>query len=161
MATTLYDTDFVLWTEEQAEALRRARDRRTNRDVANLNVDWDNLIEEIEDLGRSDLAAFESQLRNVLIHLLKLEWSPDVQPRRHWRREVLAFRQAGARRLRQSPSLRTRSDLQTLYEEARESAVLVIDDAAFASDTLPTACLFTLDQLLDRDWWPENRFGLE
>lgn len=156
MAETLYETDFLAWTDDQTEALRRARDSRPN-----LAVDWDHLIAEIEDLGRSDLAAFECQIRNILVHLLKLEWSPDSAPRRHWRREVSAFRQAAGRRLKSSPSLRVRADLDALFDDAREAMLLVLDDAAFVAEAPPTACPFTLDQLLDRDWLPENRHGLE
>jgi hypothetical protein len=46
-ASGLYDQDFFLWTQEQAAALRRAKD-------SNLPLDWENLAEEIECLGKSD-----------------------------------------------------------------------------------------------------------
>lgn len=156
MVGTLYDNDFLAWTDEQAEALRRARDSRPN-----LAVDWDHLIAEIEDLGRGDLSAFESHIRNILTHLLRLEWSPDPEPRRHWRREILSFRQAAGRRLKASPSLRVRADVDGAFDDAREAALLALGDAAFTTEEPPTACPYTLDQLLDRGWLPENRHGLD
>lgn len=155
MVETLYEKDFLAWTDEQADALRRARDSRPN-----LGVDWDHLIAEIEDLGRSDLSAFESQLRNILVHLLKLEWSPDPEPRRHWRREIWAFRQAAGRRLKSSPSLRVRADIDAVFDDAREAVLLTLDHPAFAAESPPTACPYTLETVLDRDWFPENRHGL-
>ena len=57
----LYDRDFVLWTEEQAAALRRAKG-------SNLPLDWENLAEEIESLGKSDRRALSSQIRRILHH---------------------------------------------------------------------------------------------
>ena len=42
----LYDRDFFLWTQEQSGALRQAKD-------SNLPLDWENLAEEIESLGKS------------------------------------------------------------------------------------------------------------
>jgi hypothetical protein len=47
-AAQLYEEDFVRWTEEQSRALRKASQSRVN-----LALDWQNLAEEIDDLGRS------------------------------------------------------------------------------------------------------------
>jgi hypothetical protein len=65
----LYDRDFVLWTEEQSALLRNAKD-------SNLPLDWDNLAEEIESLGRSQRTELKSQIRRILRHLFKLVASP-------------------------------------------------------------------------------------
>ena len=59
---TLYDTDFLLWTQETASQLK-ARDF--------VNIDLDNLIEEIESLGRSEKKELQSRLKTLLEHLLK------------------------------------------------------------------------------------------
>jgi Domain of unknown function DUF29 len=61
----LYDQDFLLWTEEQAAALRRVKE-------SNLPLDWENLAEEIESLGKSDRRQLRSQIRRILCHLFKL-----------------------------------------------------------------------------------------
>ena len=53
----LYGDDIVLWCEQQADALRRR---------AADHLDWDNLAEEIEDLGRSELRTVESLLVQAL-----------------------------------------------------------------------------------------------
>jgi hypothetical protein len=73
-----YDTDTVLWSERQADLLRRlAAGERVND-----QVDWDNVAEEIDSLGRSQRVALASHLRVVLEHLMKLEASPAIEPRR-------------------------------------------------------------------------------
>lgn len=98
---TLYEADFLAWTEQQADALRRAA-----RERANSPLDWENLAEEIESLGRSDRRAAESQIENILLHLLKLGCSPAIRPRAKWKLETNGFRRELERVMRDSPSLR-------------------------------------------------------
>ena len=74
---TLYDEDFVLWSKQQAEALRAAA-----RGANNQPIDWENVAEEIDSLGRSDKRELASQIRRIIEHLLKLEHSPATEPRR-------------------------------------------------------------------------------
>ena len=80
-ASALYGEDFVRWTEEQAAALRRAKG-------SNLPLDWENLAEEIESLGKSDRRELRSQIRRILRHLLKLEVSSAKEPRAEWRTTI-------------------------------------------------------------------------
>ena len=77
----LYDQDFVLWTEQQAAALRRSK-------RSNLPLDWENLAEEIESLGISQRIRLNSRLRRILHHLFKLEASPAADPRAGWRATI-------------------------------------------------------------------------
>jgi hypothetical protein len=81
-AGELYDRDFLRWTEQQATALRHAA-----KD-SNLPLDWENLAEEIESLGKSQRAALRSQLRRILRHHFKLEASPAIEPRRGWKESI-------------------------------------------------------------------------
>jgi hypothetical protein len=78
-AKTLYDQDFVAWSKQQAEALRAAA-----RVGSNLDLDWGNLAEEVESLGISQRSALSSQIRRMIRHFLKLEFSPAAEPRRGW-----------------------------------------------------------------------------
>jgi uncharacterized damage-inducible protein DinB len=68
---SLYDRDFALWTNDQADALRQ------HRAVA---LDWENLAEEIEALARRDKRAIRSSLENALLHLLKVAHSGTERP---------------------------------------------------------------------------------
>lgn len=82
----LYEADFHAWSAAQAAALRR---------LAGLagtgGVDWDNLIDEVESLGRSERQAVESLIRQIFIHLLKLIAAPDSPDANHWRGEIDGF----------------------------------------------------------------------
>jgi hypothetical protein len=95
----LYDRDFLLWTKEQAAALRRAKG-------SNLPLDWENLAEEIDSLGISLRRELRSQLRRILRHLFKLTASPASAPRLGWQATVRAARDDVRQLLDESPSLR-------------------------------------------------------
>jgi hypothetical protein len=100
-ATRLYDRDFVRWTEQQSSALREA-----SRFPTNLPLDWGNLAEEIESLGRSQRRELRSRLTAILEHLLKLEHSPAPDPRHGWMDTVERERSEIELLLEDSPSLR-------------------------------------------------------
>src|SRR3954454_19185653 len=112
MPDDLYDSDVLAWSEHQAALLRRvARGERMNE------VDWDHVVEEIEDVGLSELNAVRSYLRQMLAHLIKLHGWPTVAARRHWRSELMAFQADADQRF--APSMRQRIDLANIYEHAR------------------------------------------
>ncbi len=93
----LYDRDFWAWTQEQAGALRQ-------RDYG--AIDWENVIEEIESLGREQKSAWKSYCANVISHLLKIEHSPAQASIDHWRKEVLDWRDEMHAKLAENPSLK-------------------------------------------------------
>lgn len=95
--SNLYDTDLVLWAERQAKALRRR---------AGNEVDWDNVAEEIESLGKSDRRDLASRIQVVLDHLIRLQASPATEPRRGWQRTLIVQRDGIHKLLDESPSLR-------------------------------------------------------
>ena len=105
MTDTLYDEDFVTWTERQAAALRAAA-----REGSNLPIDWENLAEEIEDVGKDALRSIQSLTELVILHCLKLACSPAVEPRRKWFEDVDLFRDQLGDRLAQNHAIRARYD---------------------------------------------------
>jgi Domain of unknown function DUF29 len=148
----LYDRDFLLWTEDQAGALRRAKG-------ANLPLDWDNLAEEIESLGKSLRRELASQIRRILRHLFKLEASPASDPRAGWHATIREARADIEDVLSESPSLR-RDVGDLVGKQARIAAELAAADLAQhgeASDAVSARLAaggFTADQVLG-DWFPE------
>jgi cytochrome P450 len=116
---SLYDADILLWSEQQAEVIRRLG--RTRRDVSN-ELDVENVAEEIESVGRSELAAVESLIRLVFVHLMKLALEPGADATRHWRGEIVAFHSEARRRY--APSMRQRLDLDKLWRSASEQVTL-------------------------------------
>ena len=141
---TLYEDDILLWSEQQAEAIRKLG--RTRRDVPN-ELDVENVAEEIESVGRSELAAVKSQIRLIFIHLIKLAIEPDSEAVAHWRGELVAFHSEMTSRY--SPSMRQRIDVDALWRSAREQSMLAYEGpqqhlvAGLSAD-----CAFALDDLL-------------
>src|ERR1700691_3615714 len=108
MPDDLYDRDALAWSERQGALLRRvARGERVN------DVDWDHVVEEIEDVGLSELNAVRSFFRQMLAHLLKLRGWPANQAYEHWRDEVATFQVEAIARF--APSMRQRIDLEKIY----------------------------------------------
>jgi hypothetical protein len=142
MPDELYDRDALAWSEHQADLLRKvARGQRVN------GVDWEHVVDEIEDVGLSELNAVQSHLRQVLVYLLKVHGWPDHASARHWRAEIAAFQAEAAQRF--APSMRQRIDLDQLY--ARALKQLRVADYGRPPLPWPTDCLLTVDQLLDDD----------
>ena len=150
-----YDTDYLAWTEEQARLLREA-----SRERINTPIDWENVAEEIESMGRSELRAVESALVRVIEHLLKLEYSPASELRGNWRRTVREQRDQVIDGLEDSPSLRGKIDLTKAYRRGRDYAAEGLEQDRLSADLMPADCPYSLEQLLDTGWWPANRHGL-
>ena len=140
---TLYDDDILLWSEQQAELIRKLVS--TRRDLPN-DFDGENVAEEIESVGRSELAAVESQLQNILAHLMELAVEPSAEAARHWRVEIVAFH--GEVRRRYAPSMRQRIDIDELWGLARELSVLASDRPAEVEAILPERSPLQLADLL-------------
>jgi hypothetical protein len=138
--STVYDDDILLWSEQQAEIIRRLA--KTRRDLPK-EFDVENVAEEIESVGRSELAAVESQLQNILVHLMKMAVEPNAGALRHWNVERIAFH---ARRY--VPSMRQRIDFDQLWALARELSVLGADQPEAVGAVLPLLPPFPLDALL-------------
>ena len=85
----LYDEDFYLWTQAQAEALRAEARRRGGGSNA---IDWTNLAEEVGDMGARDVRECFSRVRTILEHLWKIQASLAEPPRRGWTETVLTQR---------------------------------------------------------------------
>jgi hypothetical protein len=151
--TAVYDEDLYLWSQQQAEALRAAA-----RSGANLSIDWENVAEEIESLGRRDRHGVISRLETLIAHLLKLEHSSQVDPRRGWTVTVERDRHVIRRLLKESPSLRAR--LAELVAEARQSglrgavtALETVGEYEAAHVIERTGIDYTVDQVMG-DWIP-------
>lgn len=153
-AGELYDQDFLRWTEQQATALRHAAKE------SNLPLDWENLAEEIESLGKSQRAALRSQLRRILRHQFKLEASPAIEPRRGWKESIRDARVEIEDILQDSPSLRRELD-RLIAEQTPIAGNLAAADlrdhgeSADAVQARLTKGGFTADQVLG-DWFPET-----
>ena len=143
MPDDLYDRDVLAWSQHQADLLRRlARGERVN------DLDWEHVVEEIEDVGLSELHAVQSYLEQILVHLLKIQAWPSSDAVNHWRAEIVAFQGSAERRF--APSMEQRIDLTKLYQRALRQVATLSGGKVPAN--WPQACPFTLSALLRQDW---------
>jgi hypothetical protein len=135
---SLYDRDFSEWLFEQAALLRAGRFDQ---------LDVPNLVEEIEDLGKSQRRALLNRLRVLLVHLLKLRYQPTKRTG-SWLGTVREQRFRLRRLFKESPSLRrfAREDVESAYQEAR---LIASDQTGLPPDTFPAECPFAIDSVLD------------
>jgi uncharacterized protein DUF29 len=149
----LYDKDFVRWTEEQAAALRETAGLGIN-----LPLDWENLAEEIDSLGRSQSRELGSRIAVVVEHLIKLETSPAADPRPGWIDTIGRERRDIENLLNDSPSLRP--NVAGLIEREMPRTIrLVARSLRNHGETNPETIAmvekanYTEDQVLG-DWFP-------
>jgi Domain of unknown function DUF29 len=142
----LYEIDDHLWLEKTIKLLK-------SNDLEEL--DLENLIEELENLGRRDKAKVASLLEQIIRHLLLLQyWTEESQYNSgHWKAEIRSFRNQLKRNLTTNLSQFLENELASIYDDALG---YVIDQTEGKLDNLPQSCIYTLEQLLDINYLPEN-----
>ncbi|MFN5514979.1 MAG: DUF29 domain-containing protein [Cyanobacteriota bacterium] len=143
MSPTLYDADFNQWLEETANSLK-------SRNFQAL--DLENLIEEIESMGRSDKREIKTRLIVLLMHLLKQKYQSQKQTT-SWIVTINEQRRQIKAVLKDSPSLKPylQKELRDCYEDARKDAA---KETGLPVATFPLECPFTQAQILDPDYFP-------
>lgn len=141
----MYDTDFAEWIEQATELLKQGKFSE---------LDIENLIEEVGDLGRRDRRAICSNLKIVLLHLLKWQYQPE-QRSGSWRGSIREHRQRIQRILQDSPSLKNylKQEYLGCYAEARS---LAADETEFPIETFPVEYPYTVEQVLDEAFLPDE-----
>lgn len=141
----LYDEDFHAWAMMTAALLRQRRF---------AEIDIAHLAEELEDMGKRERRALESYLRNVTLHLLKWRYQPEKRGA-SWRQSIRNGRIEIQKLLRDSPSLSGEVSrmLADEYSAARADA---IDETELSEETFPSHCPFTMEQVLDGRFWPDD-----
>lgn len=141
---TDYNTDYYAWTNEQAQLLRAGQLQ---------NADLENIIEELETMGRSEKRALESRLIVLLTHLLKWQYQP-VRRGKSWELTIKGQRANCVDVLDDNPSLKskleelsTRSYNRAKIEAANETG---LDETSF-----PEQCPYTIVQLFDNGFYPD------
>jgi hypothetical protein len=139
---TKYESDLHAWAREQAELLRKR---------AGNEIDWNNLAEEIESLGRSERQQIRSRLKILLIHLLKWRYQPDHQSN-SWRASIGEARSRIGLVIEDSPSLKAfpSEALAAAYRSALNDMTINYLDTQDA----PKACPWTIEQVLGEDFLP-------
>jgi len=141
----MYEADFVEWIDKAAELLKQSKFSE---------LDIENLVEEVEGLGRSEKNALRGNLRVLLMHLLK--WQYQAHKRSgSWRGSIREHRIRIQEALSDSPSLKNHytDSFRGVYQKACQ---LATDETELDISTFPTECLYTPEQVLDSDFLPDG-----
>lgn len=140
----LYELDDYQWLEETVKLLKNKQFQA---------LDLENLIEELEDLGREKKNAVASLLEQVIRHLLLLQyWTNESEYNAvHWQEEIYNFRIQLRRRLTTNLHNYLESELNSLYQDALGFVKIKTQNSV----RFPLECPYSLDQLLDIEWLPD------
>lgn len=151
----LYLTDILAWSEQQAEVLRQLGRRP---DLPNA-LDLAHVVEEIEDVGLSELNAMRSFMRLIMVHVIKCWAEPESPALSHWMHEIINWQSELSTRL--TRSMRQRVDLSVQWQRAiRQVRREAQADAAAGQQMLaalvrlPEDCPFTCDDLASDETEP-------
>ena len=138
--TTLYDQDFLLWTQQQVECLKKGRW---------VALDIEHLVEELEALGRSEQKELGSYLQVLLMHLLKCQYQPERRTK-SWDNTLSNCRDKIQDCLEDTPSLQRFLQepewIEKYYRRARRDAA---KETQKSVEIFPTECPFTIEQIRD------------
>ncbi len=139
----LYEADDSQWLEETIKLLK-------NRQFQNL--DLENLIEELEELGRRDKSAVASLLDQIIRHLLLFQfWTSEHENNGvHWQSEIYTFRVQLNRRLNTNLRNYLESELDFIYQDALGFVKIKTQNSV----NFPSESIYSLSELLDLEWYP-------
>ena len=150
MGKVSYDADFYGWANEQAALLRTGR---------LSEVDLEHVAEEIEDMGRSAKRELVNRLTVLLAHLLKWEFQPDRRGT-SWEVTIIEQRERLVEHLQDNPSLKPLLS-QVLRSGYRYGTLQARREAGLSMNVLPASCPYTIEQVLDENFWPGAPFPAE
>ncbi|MDZ7621935.1 MAG: DUF29 domain-containing protein [Candidatus Competibacteraceae bacterium] len=149
MKSQIYEKDFLYWTEEQTALMRAGRW---------MELDYEHILEELEDMGKEQKIALQSLLRQILVHLLKIDLSPATALKAKWIEEIIEFRDQAQTRIDETPSLKHHAEdlFAKAWRQARRGAVKSF--VAYGEDVeVPETCPYSIDQVLDSDYFPGSK----
>ncbi len=140
---SLYGTDDYQWLEETIKILKSKRF---------FELDLDNLIEELEDLGNEKKRAVESLLEQIIRHLLICQyWTAEYERNvGHWEAEIVGFRTQLKRRLTTNLRNHLERELPLIYQDS----LVYVQRKTRLQINLPEQCPYSLEELLDINWFP-------
>jgi len=143
----LYDIDDDEWLEQTINLLKNHQFQQ---------LDLDNLIEELEDLGREKKNAVASLLEQIIRHLLLLQyWTTEAEYNAvHWQEEIYNFRTQLRRTITTNLRKYLEDELTSIYQDALGFVKIKTTNLV----TFPTECPYSQEQLLDRSWLPNQTY---
>jgi Domain of unknown function DUF29 len=136
--TTLYDQDFYAWTQRQVELLQAGRWNE---------LDIENLIEEIESLGKQQRQELRNRLGVLLGHLLKWRYQPEARSR-SWTATIREQRRRIQEHVQDNPSLKSYLP-EAITRGYQDGLDLVERETPIEMETLPQTCPFSLSEIFE------------
>lgn len=141
---TLYETDFYQWTKQQAQLIK---ERRFSE------LDLENLVEEVEDMGSSERNGLTSHLKQLLMHLLKWQYQPQRQSR-SWKDSIINHRYDVELILKCNPGLKPK--VFECYQQAYQQAkTLAHRQTGIPVSDFPEQCPWGYTEVMDIDFLPQ------
>ncbi len=144
MDRILYQEDYYGWLQENAQLIREKRFSE---------IDVENIVEELESMGKSEKRELSSRLTILLMHLLKWQYQA-VKRSTSWRNTIAVQRIDIRELLEDSPSLKNEiaNKIEVAYEKAKLAAEV---ETGIEKQNFPSLCPFSLEQILDESFLPE------
>ncbi|BAZ32471.1 hypothetical protein NIES4074_49770 [Cylindrospermum sp. NIES-4074] len=139
---SLYESNYLQWLEETIKCLK-------NRQLA--DIDYENLIEELEDLAKNEKRRVRSLLEQIIRHLLLYQYWDLEKPRNanHWAAEITSFRNQLNEDLTANLHNHLDENFSIIYSHALDYV-----KAKTMLNNLPEVCPYSLEQILDKNWLP-------
>jgi hypothetical protein len=139
----IYETDFYTWTQQQAAFLKSSQFSE---------IDLENLIEEVESMGRSEKRELESRLTVLLQHLLKWQYQP-ARRGRSWELTIKGQRMNFIKVLNENPGLKPSLN-QCLIDAYQFAIVEASKETGLDEKTFPSVCPWELTEITKPDFYP-------
>ena len=145
---SLYERDYYGWIQHNLTAIREGRLQ---------DVDWVNVAEELEDMGKSEKRALRSQMARLLAHPLNWSYQPKLRrtSEHSWRSTIEHAREAIDELLDESPSLKPRL-AQVIEPAYRDALAQVVGESNLPKQSFPATCPWALDKIMAENFWPDR-----
>jgi DNA-binding protein len=139
-----HETDAYGWAVHTAQLLR---DKKMNE------VDFDGIVEELEEMGISNKHALTSRLTLIISHLLKWQFQPNMRSR-SWTYTIEEQRKRAKIYINDNPSLKSKLDdiMIKAYDVAISKAA---SETSLDKKNFPTQCPYTFEQIMNDEFYPE------
>jgi predicted DNA-binding ribbon-helix-helix protein len=141
-----YDQDVYGWATHTAELLRSNKMDE---------VDFENIIEEIESLGRSEKNGLTSSLRLIISHLLKWQYQPERRTP-SWKGTISTHRMQAEFYLEDNPSLKSKID-DILVKAYKRAVIEAANDTLMEDSVFPKECPYSFEEITSNEFYPEAK----
>jgi hypothetical protein len=151
---TEYDRDFDAWIQQHITLLKQGRVNE---------IDIEHLIEELEDMGKSNKREIFSHLKILIAHLLKWQFQLNQLSElwekfkgSSWQQSIIEQRSQIIDQIEESPSLK-RQLPESVVKAYPKAVELAVRETGLPRSTFPNSCPYTIEQLLDENFYPDPK----